>query len=179
MSQQVCCHEGTVGVATNCNLACVHHASPVQLLHNPECHLCEQSLVAQMSQDCSKGRAPQRGSGLAAFAKAAEALNKVIRDRGVDMIKGVMQRYDRQQCDVFVNRHRNRAWQWEWYRAIATCTAALALAVSCSTYVLLGSSSPSATMGMVGPSRMAYRRANHSSGDVSPMLLKEKGLLRI
>ncbi len=26
---------------------------------------------------------------------------------------------------------------------------------------------------------MAYRRANHSSGDVSPMLLNEKGLLRI
>lgn len=35
------------------------------------------------------------------------------------------------------------------------CTAALALAVSCSTYVLLGSSSPSATMGMVGPSKIA------------------------
>ena len=50
--------------------------------------------------------------------------------------------------------------------ARVTWTAALAEATSCSRKVSLGSSSPSARMGMLAPSRMATPRASHSSGDV-------------
>ena len=47
-----------------------------------------------------------------------------------------------------------------------TSTAALAEATSCSRKVSLGSSSPSARMGMLAPSKIATRRASHSSGEV-------------